>query len=320
MKIALIGLGVISNVHLKVLKVLNKNLVAICDSCENKRSLYPEVNFYTDYKKMFQAEDLDVVHICTPHFTHADIIIEALKRDINVLCEKPLCINFEQMQEIMKVEKLSKACLGVVYQNRYNPASKFIKDFLKDKEILFSSGKIMWKRDAKYYSQDAWRGKKNTEGGGVLINQAIHTLDLLQWIVGMPKSIVAKCENLALKDIVEVEDTARIVGYGENNFIFTATNSADKDYPIELIFYTPEYEVRMVGDSVFINGKEKQFENPWENYGKPEYGSGHTALILDFYNCLKAGKKFEIDALESSKALKIVLNAYKSNGSKIFIE
>ena len=110
--------------------------IAVCDIDEEKLSLFPTVKGYMDYVKMLDESRPDAVHICTPHHLHTKMVLEALKRDIHVLCEKPLCIKEEDIPLILEAEKRSKAQLGVCFQNRYNAATLFTKEYLKHKKIL----------------------------------------------------------------------------------------------------------------------------------------------------------------------------------------
>ena len=127
MKVALVGLGVIGKVHLAVLKELGADIVAVCDilpeRCEGTGAAV-----YTDYEEMLAAEKPDAVHICTPHYLHADMVVRALELSINVLCEKPLCIKNEDIARVLEAERKSSAQLGVCLQNRYNASSVFVKD------------------------------------------------------------------------------------------------------------------------------------------------------------------------------------------------
>lgn len=317
MKVAVIGLGVIGKVHIKVVRETEHELVAVCDIDKEKLSLYPEVKDYTDYVQMLDESKPDIVHICTPHYLHTEMILAALKRDIHTLCEKPICIKEEDIPLILEAEKRSKAQLGVCFQNRYNPSTLFVQEYLKDKELLSAYGELKWHRDEKYYAQDEWRGKKVTEGGGVLINQALHTIDLLQYFCGMPKTIIGVCENRTLQGIIDVEDTANVTLYGENRATMYATNTADKDYPVGILFRTETEEIKMLSDGVYINGEYHDCKVQGEFYGKKIYGVGHRGLIYDFYDCIKKGKKFLIDGKEAVKAVKIVLAAYESNGKEV---
>ena len=314
MKVAVVGLGIIGVVHLKVIGETDNQLVAVCDVDKEKLSKFPGVAQYTDYVAMLEKENLDVVHICTPHYLHTQMIIEALNRNINVLCEKPLCIKKEDIPLILKAEERSTAQLGVCFQNRYNSSTLLVKEYLKNEKIISARAELRWHRDKSYYLQGDWRGKWATEGGGVLINQALHTIDLLQYFCGMPKSVLAVCENLSLQEVIEVEDTASLTLFNETEVTLYATNTADKDYPVEIVFKTKSSEIRMQSECVWVNGVMHDCKNIFEIYGKKIYGVGHRNLIRDFYDCIVTNRKFEIDGKEASKAVKIVLTAYESKG------
>ena len=317
MKSAIIGLGSIGSVHTKVLRELFGEPYAVCDLDKEKFSVAPDSLHYTDYRTMLDEIRPDVVHICTPHYLHAEMIIECLKRDIHVLCEKPLCINKNEIAEILEAKKRSSAKLGVCLQNRYNASNAYVRDYLSDKQILSATGNVIWHRGEKYYNSAEWRGKWATEGGGVMINQALHTLDLLQWICGMPDSVTAMTSNLTLNDIIEVEDTAAAIYSGDSNFSFFATVGSNKDFDVEMTFKIPGETIKVLNNSVIINGKQITFEQDDSVYGKLCYGSGHKRLISDFYDCIENGKEFAIDAEEASKVVRLILGAYESKGKKI---
>lgn len=320
MKSAIIGLGVIGKVHYDVLKKQNADIVALCDIDENVLSKFDCAKKYTDYKTMLDCENIDVVHICTPHYLHADMIVYALQKDVNVLCEKPLCIKKEDITRIVDAESKSKAMLGVCLQNRYNKSSQFVKRYFADRKVDFAFGNVSWHRDKAYYESGAWRGKKATEGGGVLINQAIHTLDLMQWICGEPKSVCANTYNYSLKDVIEVEDTAIAMFKGETDFEFFATNTAKSDLPVEIRFMSGGDIVTLYPDEVLINGEVADIERGMSWYGKLSYGNGHEKLIKHFYDCVERNEKFWIDAIEASKCVKEVLAVYESEGKEIEIQ
>jgi predicted dehydrogenase len=319
MKIALIGYGVIGKVHINVINNLNENLVGICDIDENKLNGFDENITYTDYKEMLDKTNPDIVHICTPHYLHKEMIIYALERNINVLCEKPICISKEELNEIEIAVRKSNAQLGVCYQNRYEPVILFAKEYLKNKEVVSAHGSLLWHRDAQYYSQASWRGVKKYEGGGVLINQAIHTIDLLQYFYGMPEEITAHIDNVSLKGVIDVEDTA-ILFSKNNDFSLIASNTAISDFPRKITLKTVDDEIVVFNNEVCINGKKYDCEKLNEiPEAKKIYGGGHTSLIKDFYDCVEKNIKFDIDFYEASKSLKIVLAAYISQGKNIKI-
>jgi predicted dehydrogenase len=319
MKTAIIGLGVIGKVHYQVLQELSNAPVAICDVDESKMDGYVGARF-TDYRKMIDEIKPDVVHICTPHYLHAQMTIFALSENINVFCEKPLCIDLNDIPKILEAEKRSKAILGVSMQNRYNASNLYVKEYLKDKQIKGAVGYMSWKRDMDYYNSGAWRGKWATEGGGVLINQALHTFDIMQWLTSYPKSITAKISNLSMLGQIEVEDTVTVMAdCGDYKFNFFASNSNSTNFPVHVTIRTNEGDVTIMGDKVIIDGELKVISNGEHFYGKLCYGNGHEYIIRDFYDCIKTGRKFELDGAEASKVIKMILATYSSNGEAVKI-
>ena len=316
MKIAVVGLGTIGKVHVNVLEEQGLKPTAVCDVDNEKLEEFSRFSRYNDYIDMLDKERPDVVHICTPHYLHADMAISALERNINVLCEKPLCIKEEDVQRILSAERNSKAKLGVCLQNRYNKANLFVKEYLKNKTVIDGTAFVVWHRDANYYASANWRGKYRTEGGGLLINQAIHTLDLMQWFVGMPDYVTASISNLTLKDKIEAEDTAAAIFSGNAKFNFFATNGSASDFPVDVTLKTNDEIIKIFSDKVIIDGQVQSFNGDTRIFGKYCYGTGHEKLISDFYDCIQSGNRFSIDGKEGAKAVKLVLSAYKSNGEK----
>ena len=167
----------------------------------------------------------------------------------------------------------------------------------------------------------SWRATWEGEGGGVLINQALHTFDLMQWFCGMPNSVLGRVENFSLKDVIDVEDTATLLCEGNARFTFFATNTGGSDMPTEIRLTLSNGEnVVAYPDKLYINGKMVTEEDMRFVLGKCCYGNGHEKLIADFYNCIRCGKPFSIDGEEASKVVKMIFAAYRSNGEKINIE
>ncbi len=319
MKTAIVGLGVIGKVHAEILAELGAEITAVCDVDESKISNYPYAK-YTEYEKMLKEIKPDVVHICTPHYLHADMIVSALSLGINVLCEKPLCISEEEMTRILEAEEKSSAILGVCLQNRYLPETVYLKKEFEDKKELCGMATLCWNRGKEYYASGDWRGRWKTEGGGVLINQALHTLDLMQWILGYPKSVTANVCNLTLKGDIEVEDTASIIFKTEKGgYNVFATNGSKHEFLVNLNLYGDDrnYSVNLSSGKVYIDGETLDFGEGKRFYGKCCYGSGHKGLFEDFYDCVKNKKKFSIDGKEASNVMKIIFAIYQSNNNEI---
>ena len=318
MRAAIIGYGVIGKVHAKTIPQY-ATLEAVCDVNESVFELCPDVKHYTDYKKMLDEVRPDVVHICTPHYLHAEMVIEALGRGINVLCEKPLCIKVEDIDRILEAEKNSKAQLGVCLQNRYNSSNIAIKEYLEGKAVEVGVGQVSWHRDSAYYASGNWRGKWATEGGGVLINQALHTLDLMQWFCGMPENMIATVSNLTLKDTIEVEDTATLLCSGGGNFNFYATIGTARDCPVEISLRADGEWIKIMPKYTVIGDSLTSYRETRHAFGKECYGSGHGALLADYYDCVATGRHFAIDGAEGAKVVRLILAAYRSGGEQIKI-
>lgn len=326
MKIAIIGLGVIGNVHAEALSILGTPASVLCDVDREhaekvKAKFAPDAVIYDDWKTMLSEYKPDCVHVCTPHYQHAEMIIEALQQNINVLCEKPLCISEDDVCKILKAEKESSATLGVCHQNRYNNVNVFLKKYLADKKIVGAHGSVIWHRTEEYYHSANWRGHKNTEGGGVMINQALHTLDLLIWLCGESHSITAVDANLTLKNTIEVEDTISIFCSGDVDYFFTATVGAPISFPVELNFKLDNGEhILALPNTVLIDGKIVATEENIHALGKDCYGNGHVRLIKDYYDCIANGKSFSINGREAAKVVRTILKAYESEGNMLPLE
>lgn len=328
-RVAVVGCGGISVCHIRGILAAGQTIAALCDvipeRAEEKKTEFglTDAKVYRDFAKMLESEAPDAVHICTPHHLHAPMTVFALKKGIHVLCEKPLCISEEQLCDVLRAERESRATLGVCQQNRYEPVMRQVKELAKDgSEIVSAFGSVVWKRDEAYYRSGEWRGKKATEGGGVLINQALHTLDLLQWFCGMPESVSAHLSNDHLKDVIEVEDTASLLFTypdGKTVHLF-ATTAAGANLPVQIHLK-------------FRDGTVLTAENAWMTReggglvtarreaapGKREWGTGHRELIAHFYDCVGTGEKFPIDGREAGKVVRLLLSAYASEGKTIRI-
>ena len=326
MRAAIIGLGVIGAVHAAVLAERGETVVALCDINESaavtaREKYAKDARVYTDYVKMLDEVKPDVVHVCTPHYLHAEMVIAALTRGVNTLCEKPLCIRHEDIDRILAAEAASSAILGVCHQNRYLPSNQFAKDYLKDKKILGAHGSVVWHRDAAYYASGAWRGKWATEGGGSLINQALHTLDLTMWFCGDPDAVIATTANLTLKNEIEVEDTVFARFEGDVPFTFLGTNTAGADIPVQISLHLSDHtHLTVLPSTVLIGGVPVPSATVQRQArGKECYGSGHETLIADFYDCVKEGRHFPIDGREGARVIRLILATYASGGEKVQI-
>ncbi len=323
MKSVLIGCGVISTTHTDVLLGLGQEIVAVCDvDCEKAKKHCKKFGLnckiYQDYKEMLDKEKPDVAHVLTPHYLHAEMIVEILVRNINCLCEKPLFIKEEEYPLIAEAVKNSKAMLGVCFQHRYLEVNRYIKSAVEREGFKGASAMLAWHKDEAYYKSGDWRGKFETEGGALLINQAIHTLDQICWISGSPKKITANLSAHTLSRYIEAEDTAELFFEYENGAVTTvfATNSAVDNFNGLTCLKTGEATYEYNTKYLYRNNVRVDLKDDSVNVDAKSYwGYGHYHLIKDYYRCLEQNEKFPIDFEEASKAVRLVLAAYKSKGN-----
>lgn len=324
---AVIGCGNISASHLDVLKNQGRDIVALCDVDAEKahaqgQKFGLDAVVYTDYITMLEEIKPDVVHVLTPHYLHSQMIVEALKRDIHCLCEKPVCIREDEFASITKAERESKAMLGVCFQHRYMQTNRYVKERLEAEKPVGMSAFVAWHRDESYYRSGPWRGKMATEGGALLINQAIHTLDQIVWMLGRPVAVTANLSNRTLQGIIEAEDTAELFLEFENGATaqLYATNAAADSFSVEMKAKTEEARYEFTSRQVRRNKELVSLDvGDAAVDAKSYWGNGHYYLIQEFYRCVESGEKFPVDFVSASVAVRVILAAYQSNGKRVQI-
>lgn len=316
--IGIIGCGAIFKNHIDVVLTNNQvKLVAICDINEDKTHHYSkEFNCtgYTDYKELIQDNEVDVIHICTPHYLHHEMILAALNSNKHVICEKPVVMNSGQVNSVKDALKTSKSKLCIIFQNRYNITSQTIMDYIKINklgEVKGIKGFVTWHRDAEYYERSGWRGFYKTEGGGVMINQAIHTLDLIQWFGGELEWLKGSIDTRILNDVIEVEDTAEVTMKFINGAtgIFYATTGYVQDSPVEIEVMFEEGALRIFQGRLYLikNGDMVEIKKDQQKKGPKSYwGNSHGVQINGFYDQIIMDGKDFINIHEGSKAVKII--------------
>ncbi len=276
---------------------------------------------YYDFNELIENEQLDCIHICTPHYLHTPMAVKALEKGINVLTEKPCSVSANEVELLRDAQKKSGKQIGVCFQNRYNGCVKQVIDIIESGEL----GKVKsirafvtWSRGEDYYSDD-WHGTADKECGGALINQAIHTVDLIQLFGGKCKKLTAHASNDHLQGIIEVEDNVSVLMELENGvtalLYATTAYSENSDVLIEISF--EKGKLRLEGENLYsvADGKITEIYQKDDviHEGQSYWGGGHASLIKDFYDCIESGRKFSIDAFEGGHAAKIVASAYESS-------
>lgn len=331
-KVAIIGCGAIHSVHADaIISCPNTKLAAVVDIDPEKAKASSEkynCRYYMDYEEVLKDKSIDAVHICTPHYLHAPMALAAMEHGKHVLVEKPMAIKPEDARKMIAKSEATGMSLGICFQNRYNSNSVRIKKFVDSGEggrILGARAFVTWDRDENYYASAAWRGTWAMEGGGVLINQSIHTLDLLQWFIGDIEKLKASIDTRRLKGVIEVEDTAEaaITFKDGATALFYATNCYCANSPIMLELVLEKALIRLEDDLSIKheNGNIERYSELDTATGEKAYwGCSHTKLITDFYSKLAAGNKFQVDGSEAIKAIKILDAIYSSHKSGQYVE
>ncbi len=298
-RVCIIGCGVIAPNHIKALMENEKTeLVAVCDIIEERaaqRAAMAGCAYYTDYHEMLEAVRPDAVHLCLPHYLHAPVAIDCMRAGVDVLCEKPMDASLEAAQRMKDVSLETGRRLGVIFQNRYNAENRAIRAALDSGEmgkLISLHGEVCWCRNEAYYRSGEWRSRYETAGGGVIINQAIHTLDLLRYFAGSPVVDVKATVSHHGATTAEVEDTAEGVIFFENGtralFYFSINNMEDEDIRVTIKCENARVESRAGDCCIFFRDGRSVHASDDErtkNYGaKACYGSSHAIQIADFYD------------------------------------
>jgi predicted dehydrogenase len=324
-KAAIIGCGDVSVVHFEALAGMDDaELVAVCDTDPARRAAAQEahgVPGFEDYRDMLEATAPDVVHITTPHHEHAAIATECLRRGVHVVLEKPLAHTLAEGEGLLAAAADSTAKIALCFQNRYNAPVQEMRRLLDSGElgqVLGASATVMWHRDADYYLSRPWRGSWAEGGGGLMMNQAIHTVDLLQWLVGDVVALAGSASTHALAETVEVEDTAEFAALHTSGArsVFYATLANTVNAPVTLDISTERATLSLRGDlTVTYDDRRREVvrERAKGSGGRSYWGVSHALLIADFYAGLAQPGPFWIDAAEGAKSLRIVKELYRQS-------
>jgi len=319
-QVAVIGCGAISRVHISTLMCMeNVEITAVCDIKSERAQAAAEktgAKAYTDWHEVVALENVDTVHICLPHYLHAPVTVEALANGKNVLTEKPMATTIEDANAMIAAsEKEGAGTLGVIFQNRYNPAVQKALSIIRSGEMGAFKGaraEVSWNRGRNYYVNSGWRGSKLTEGAGTLINQAIHTLDLLSYLGGAIKKVRGAVFTGLLAEDIEVEDNSMAVAIyeGGQRAIIHTTNNYVADAPVELELQMEGGVLKLYGPNLFKVEKDNFTLLARGEHGsvagKAYWGSSHGIQIADYYDALTKGEKYWIDGRSGFPALALV--------------
>ena len=334
MKYALIGCGRIAVNHLLAALDNKLEIVAICDVVEQKMEGLLEfynlksacIKRYTNYMQMIEENaNIDLISIATESGTHAEIAKYCIKNHINVVIEKPMAMSIKDANEIIELSDKFHVKVAACHQNRFNYAVQEMRKALEDGrfgKISHGSINVRWNRGKDYYEQAPWRGKWESDGGA-LMNQCIHGIDLLRWMMGDEIVEVYGQTRQQFHNYLEAEDIGMALVKFKNGAIGTiegTTNVFPKNLEETLYLFGENGTVKLGGKScnsietwIFKdeNLRDKDFRKLSEETFNV-YGNGHGRLFANMIDCIKEDKQPLVDARAGKRALELVLAIYKS--------
>ncbi|MEW9872149.1 Gfo/Idh/MocA family protein [Arthrobacter sp. HS15c] len=322
---AVIGCGDVSAVHLEAIAKLDGvSLVAVCDADPQRLAAAVAaygVPGFADHLSLIEAVRTDVVHICTPHDQHASVAADCLERGVNVIVEKPLAHTLAEGRRLVEAASAGRAKIAVCFQNRYNATAQAMHALLASGElgpVVGASATVMWQRAPEYYQSRPWRGTWAGGGGGLMMNQAIHTVDLLQWLVGDVVTVTGNASTRFLGGTIEVEDTAEFVAEHANGArsAFYATLANAFNAPVTLDVVTERAVLSLRGDLTVTHDDGRVDvipERKSDSGGLSYWGVSHELLISDFYARLDEAEPFWISPAEAEKSLRIIKDVYRQS-------
>jgi predicted dehydrogenase len=296
LKVAVIGLGTVSIVHIRgILASTMADLVAVCDIDPSKANLVPDATFYTDYKALLDNEALDVVHVCLPHYLHDTVTLAAAEKGIHVLCEKPVSVNYERSNALADaIDQLDTgAKVAICFQNRLNASVIELKRILAEEDtsgVVAVKGLVAWYRSPEYYAEKPWRGTTKEAGSGTIINQSIHTLDLLHYVIDDTWIDVRASVHNILDYDIEVEDSASANFTFSNGAhgLFYATNAYYGNDSVEVQVVTNKSRYTIKDNKLFNDDWTCLAEDAKIPDSKIYYGPGHQDCMEEFYKAIRS--------------------------------
>lgn len=327
-KLGIVGTGAIADVHAACIdEIPNATLVALSSSSA-ERAKQAQARFsqpiYADYKTMMSEEDMDIVIICTQSGAHLSATTEAAKQGIHVLSEKPLEVTIERANSMISACRNANVKLGCIFQNRFSPDFVALKEAV-DKghlgKLLMGNASINWYRDADYYANSPWRGTMEGDGGAALINQGIHTIDLLQYLMGDVNSVFGKIKTNVHN--IEGEDTATALLTFADGAMGTVTGGTSlyPGYPERLEVFGEKGSVILEAGKIVawnVPGHERDVKEPAKGNGSGAsdpmaIGNAlHKAQIEDMIDAVLNDREPVVNGEEGLKSLALIKGIYRS--------
>ena len=327
LKVGIIGCGSIFTMHATSCDYLkNATLVGVCDIKKDRADKAAEkygAQSYYDYKELIDNGGVDLVHVCVPHYLHPIISKYALEHGVHVLCEKPMSIRYEDALENVRIAEENGVKYGIIFQCRFNDTAKLIKENIVNGnlgKVLSARVVLTWCKPDEYYSLSDWKGTWEKEGGGVIIDQAIHSIDLANWFIDdEPIEVQAHLSNRG-HEIMEVDDAGEgFIRYKNGATLgFWAMNNYACDEPIEIRLCCEKGKACMSYDDArieFYDGTvlstKQGAGNIYYEDGKDYWGFQHIRQIADFYDAVEQDREPFISGKEALKIQKLICDIYE---------
>lgn len=333
LKYAIIGCGRISPNHIAAALKNNLEIVALCDIDElkidatiNDFNLSNETKRYLNYKDMLKNENLDLIAICTESGKHGQIALDCIDSNVNLIIEKPIALSLEEADLIIDRANKNNVKVSACHQNRFNKSVQKIREAVEAErfgKLMHGTAHIRWNRGEDYYTQAPWRGTWEQDGGA-LMNQCIHNIDLLRWMMGDEVTEVVGMTDNLIHGFIEAEDLGMALikfANGSYGIVEGTTNIYPKNLEETLYIFGEKGTVKAGGKSVNLieewqfsdkldnpeEIKEKYHENP-----PTVYGFGHNPLYTDVIDSIVNDRQPYVTAIDGRNALELVLAIYKS--------
>lgn len=333
MRYALIGCGRISPNHVVAATNNHLEIVALCDidkaQMEDKIlkfNLDKEIPQYADYKSMLAEQKPELVAIATESGKHAQIALDCIEAGCNVIIEKPIALSLEDADQIIEKAKEKNVKVCACHQNRFNKSIQKIREAVEKKrfgKLLYGTAHIRWARDYEYYARAKWRGTWEQDGGA-LMNQCIHDIDLLRWMMGDEIEEVVGMTDRLKHDYIEAEDLGiALIRFknGSYGIIEGTTNVYPKNLEETLYIFGEKGTVKAGGEAVniieewrFSDYLDDPEEVKKECHELPPnvYGFGHSKLYADVIEAIENDREPYVDGAAGRRALELVLAIYLS--------
>lgn len=333
LRYALIGCGRISPNHISAAITNNFEIVALCDIVPEhmedkiqKFNLSRSTHKYTDYREMLENKKPELIAIATESGKHAEIALDCMDSGCNLIIEKPIALALEDADAIIAKAKDKKVKVCACHQNRFNKAVQKIREALEAGrfgKLFHAAAHIRWNRSENYYTQAPWRGTWEQDGGA-LMNQCIHNIDLLRWMMGNDiDEVIGMTDNL-YHSFIEAEDLGLALikfSNGSYGIVEGTTNVYPSNLEETLYIFGEKGTVKAGGKSVniieewcFADGLDDSYEikNKYHENPPNVYGYGHNTLYADVLDAIKNDRQPYVTAEDGRKALELVLAIYKS--------